>query len=224
LEQVEKALKKPTAAAIIVEPIQGEGGDIHLATEYLKGLRELADKYEAMLIFDEVQTGLGLTGKWWAYEHHDVKPDILCFGKKTQVCGIAVNERVDEVKDNVFTTSGRINSTWGGNIVDMVRASIIIEAIRDNDYVGNAARMGEYFLEELKKIEGLSNVRGVGLMIAFDLETSEKRDEFVGKLQDGGILPLKCGDKGVRFRPHLTILKGDIDFALEKVWDASACV
>jgi len=217
LLQAEKALKEGHVAAIIVEPIQGEGGDIHLTTEYLKGLRELADKYEAMLIFDEVQTGLGLTGKWWAYEHHDVKPDILCFGKKTQVCGICVNERVDEVEDNVFTTSGRINSTWGGNIVDMVRASIIIEAIRDNDYVDHAACMGEYFLEELNKIEGLSNVRGVGLMIAFDLETSEKRDEFVGKLQDDGILPLKCGDKGVRFRPHLTILKEDIDYALVKV-------
>ena len=170
-----------------------------------------------MLIFDEVQTGLGLTGKWWAYEHHDVKPDILCFGKKTQVCGIAVTTRVDEVKDNVFTTSGRINSTWGGNIVDMVRATIIIEAIRDNDYVGNAARMGDYFLKELKKIDGLSNVRGAGLMIAFDLDDSEKRDAFVAKLQAASILPLTCGDRGVRFRPHLTITKVDIDFVINSM-------
>lgn len=217
LLQAEEALKEGRVAAIIVEPILGEGGDIHLSTTFLTGLRQLADKYEAMLIFDEVQTGLGLTGKWWAYEHHDVKPDILCFGKKTQVCGIAVNERVDEVEDNVFTQSGRINSTWGGNIVDMVRATIIIEAIRDNDYVGNAARMGEHFLEELNKVEGIQNVRGRGLMIAFDLETSEKRDVFFGNLQDSGILPLKCGEKGIRFRPHLTITKEDIDEVIVKV-------
>ena len=217
LLQAEEALKKGNVAAIIAEPILGEGGDIHLSTTFLTGLRQLADKYDAMLIFDEVQTGLGLTGKWWAYEHHDVKPDILCFGKKTQVCGIAVNERVDEVEDNVFTTSGRINSTWGGNIVDMVRATIIIEAIRDNNYVGNAACMGGYFLEELNKIEGLLNVRGVGLMIAFDLETSEKRDAFVSSLQDAGVLPLTCGDKGIRFRPHLTITKEDVDFALSRI-------
>lgn len=217
LNQVEKALKKPHAAAIIVEPIQGEGGDIHLSTEYLKGLRELADKHNAMLIFDEVQTGLGLTGKWWAYEHHDVKPDILCFGKKTQVCGIAVNERVDEVKDNVFTQSGRINSTWGGNIVDMVRATVIIEAIRDNNYVDNASLMGKYFLKQLNKVEGIQNVRGRGLMIAFDLKDSKKRDKFVENLQKDGVLPLKCGEKGVRFRPHLTITKSDIDYAMIRV-------
>jgi len=217
LKQAELALKTGKVAAIIAEPIMGEGGDIHLTTEYLQGLRDLAYKYEAMLIFDEVQTGLGLTGKWWAYEHHDVKPDILCFGKKTQVCGIAVTTRVDEVKDNVFTTSGRINSTWGGNIVDMVRATIIIEAIRDNDYVGNAARMGDYFLKELKKIDGLSNVRGAGLMIAFDLDDSEKRDAFVAKLQAASILPLTCGDRGVRFRPHLTITKVDIDFVINSM-------
>jgi L-lysine 6-transaminase len=226
LAQAEEVLKKDRrVAAIIAEPILGEGGDIHLTTQYLQGLRDLADKYEALLIFDEVQTGLGLTGKWWAYEHHDVKPDILCFGKKTQVCGMCANERVDEVEDNVFTTSGRINSTWGGNLVDMVRASIIIETIRDNDYVGHAACMGEHFLEGLKKIEGLSNVRGVGLMIAFDLESSEKRDEFVGKLQNDSVLPLKCGDKGVRFRPHLTITKEDIKFVVDRAWDAAAsCV
>tara|TARA_Y100000034_G_scaffold35064_2_gene43023 strand:- start:7243 stop:8511 length:1269 start_codon:yes stop_codon:yes gene_type:complete len=220
LLQAEAALKKGNVAAIIAEPILGEGGDIHLSTTFLTALRQLADKYEAMLIFDEVQTGLGLTGEWWAYEHHNVKPDILCFGKKTQVCGMAANERVDEVKDNVFAQSGRINSTWGGNIVDMVRATIIIEAIRDNNYVGNAVEMGHYFLEELLKIEGILNVRGRGLMLAFDLETTEKRDEFFGKLQESGVLALKCGDCGIRFRPHLTITKQDIDYVLIRVKDA----
>lgn len=214
LNRAEDDLINGCVAAIIVEPIQGEGGDIHLSTSYLKGLRELADKYEALLIFDEVQTGLGLTGKWWAYEHHDVKPDILCFGKKTQVCGIAVNERIDEVDNNVFNLSGRINSTWGGNIVDMVRASIIIEAIRDNNYVENAATMGNYFIQKLKTVEEIQNVRGRGLMIAFDLETSDRRDEVFGNLQKRKLLALKCGEKGIRFRPHLTISSKDIDTAI----------
>jgi len=111
-------------AAIIIEPIQGEGGDNHFDAELFKTLRTVADKYDSMLVFDEVQTGLGMTGKMWAYEHFGVVPDMMCFGKKTQVCGFCSTDRIDEVEDNVFSTSGRINSTWGGNIVDMVRSSI----------------------------------------------------------------------------------------------------
>ena len=215
---------KPCIAAIIAEPILGEGGDIHLTTKYLEGLRELADKYEALLIFDEVQTGLGLTGKWWAYQHHNVVPDIMCFGKKTQVCGIASTERVDEVSNNVFKTSGRINSTWGGNIVDMVRATIIIEAIRDNNYVDNALVMGDYLTKRLSEdvarnlsFHKMTNIRNKGLMIAFDVENSTMRDEFFNLFHSHQILALKCGEKGIRFRPHLTISKEDIDFLIDKL-------
>ena len=129
-------------AAIIVEPIQGEGGDKHFEAQIFHELRALADTYSSMLIFDEVQTGLGATGKMWAYEHFGVVPDMMCFGKKTQVCGFCATDRIDEVKENVFSTSGRINSTWGGNIVDMVRFQYIADAIQKYDLVSNAAQVG----------------------------------------------------------------------------------
>ena len=140
-------------AAIIVEPIQGEGGDKHFEAQIFHELRALADTYSSMLIFDEVQTGLGATGKMWAYEHFGVVPDMMCFGKKTQVCGFCATDRIDEVKENVFSTSGRINSTWGGNIVDMVRFQYIADAIQKYDLVSNAAQVGGHFMNALSRID-----------------------------------------------------------------------
>lgn len=218
LKEAEKILEKNMVAAIIMEPIQGEGGDNHFRYEFFKSIRELANKYEAMLIFDEVQTGLGLTGKTWAYQHHDIRPDIICFGKKVQVCGICSTERIDEVKDNVFTECSRINSTWGSNIVDMVRSTMQMEIIQEEDLVQNAKIVGDYFLDNLKQFHGkANNIRGKGLMLAFDLESTEKRDSFIKKLEEDGMLALPCGQKSVRFRPHLTFSKIDVDEAMNYI-------
>lgn len=218
IDQATDILKKGLVAAIILEPIQGEGGDNHFRYEFLKSIRDLANKYDAMLIFDEVQTGLGLTGKTWAYQHFDIKPDILCFGKKVQVCGICAGEKIDEVEKNVFTEPSRINSTWGGNIVDMVRSTMQMEIIQEEKLIDNAAVVGKYFLEKLKKFYGVAtNIRGRGFMIAFDLESSEKRDSFLKKLEESGMLALPCGQKSVRFRPHLTFSKTDVDCAIDLI-------
>lgn len=218
LKEAEKILEKNMVAAIIMEPIQGEGGDNHFRYEFFKSIRELANKYETMLIFDEVQTGLGLTGKSWAYQHYGIKPDIICFGKKVQVCGICSTERIDEVKDNVFTEPSRINSTWGSNIVDMVRSTMQMEIIQEEDLVQNAKIVGEYFLINLKQFYGkATNIRGKGLMLAFDLESPEKRDSFLKKLEEDGMLALPCGQKSVRFRPHLTFSKVDVDEAMNYI-------
>ncbi|WP_257094458.1 aminotransferase class III-fold pyridoxal phosphate-dependent enzyme [Sphingobacterium sp. E70] len=101
-------------ACIIIEPIQGEGGDNHFRKEFFQQLRQICDKNEILLIFDEVQTGLGITGKMWAYQHYDIIPDVLAFGKKAQVCGIlASKEKFDQVEHHVFKESSRINSTFG---------------------------------------------------------------------------------------------------------------
>lgn len=144
VSQIEQAFwdNPDDICAIVIETIQGEGGDNHFRTEFFKKLRNLADENEAMLIFDEVQCGMGITGKMWAFEHHGVAPDIFAFGKKSQVCGIAVSPRVDEVDENCFRVSSRINSTWGGNICDMVRATRYLEIYRDDhvlDYVSSQA-------------------------------------------------------------------------------------
>ena len=166
-----------------------------------------------MLIFDEVQTGLGLTGKMWGYKHFSgVMPDMICFGKKTQVCGFCCTDRINNVSDNVFNVSSRINSTWGGNIVDMVRFCHIADAIEKDNLVENAKTVGEYLLERLVTVDGISNVRGRGLMIAFDLSSEPERDKIMELLSEN-MLVLKCGNKSVRLRPHLTLSKEDADFA-----------
>lgn len=215
LDQAENALKTNKVAAIILETIQGEGGDNHFRPEYFQALRDLADRYEAMLILDEVQTGVGMTGKMWAYQHFGIIPDMICFGKKTQVCGFCSTNRIDEVPNNVFKVSGRINSTWGGNLVDMVRATAYFEIIEQENLVNNAKEVGIYFIKQLSKLP-LRNVRGRGLMIAFDLPTTEDRDNFLTMLNER-IFCLKCGQKSIRFRPHLTFSKDEVDVVINHV-------
>jgi L-lysine 6-transaminase len=133
---------KDDICAIIVEPVQAEGGDNHARKEFMEQLRILADENEALLIYDEVQTGVGLSGKFWCHEHFGDKarPDIIAFGKKMQVCGILAGKRIDEVEHNVFNVSSRINSTWGGSLVDMVRATKILEIIQEDNLCAKATR------------------------------------------------------------------------------------
>jgi L-lysine 6-transaminase len=211
IRQIEQAFhdNSDDIACIIIEPIQGEGGDNHFRDEFFVQLREICDKYEAMLIFDEVQTGVGLTGKMWAYQHLSIKPDILCFGKKMQVCGILCNERIDEVEDNVFKKSSRINSTWGGNYTDMVRATRYLEIIEEENLVANAELMGEFLHSKLLDLQDkydtiISNVRGKGLFRAFDI-AEEKRKPFIDKCYENGLIILACGKNSIRFRTRLNV-------------------
>jgi L-lysine 6-transaminase len=210
-------------AAIIIEPIQGEGGDNHFRASFFSELRRLADGYDALLIFDEVQTGVGLTGRMWAYQHFGVEPDICVFGKKTQVCGIMVSERVDTVAGNVFATPGRLNSTWGGNLVDMVRCVKYLEIIESENLVDNAALMGERLLAGLDGLAArhsvVSNVRGRGLFCAFTLPTAEQRDRLRTELWQRGLATLSSWPTSIRFRPCLDVSAEEIDVALERLDD-----
>ena len=200
-------------AAMVVEPIQGEGGDNHFVPELFPLMRKWADDNDAILIFDEVQTGVGLTGKMWCYEHFGIVPDMMCFGKKTQVCGFCSTDRIDEVEHNVFNDSGRINSTWGGNIVDMVRFSHIMDAIEEEKLIDNAHEVGSHLENALNNLDVISNVRGMGLMIAFDLDTPDLRDRMVSLLQEDMIV-LKSGTHSIRLSPALTFSKQDADSAV----------
>ena len=206
-------------AALIIEPIQGEGGDNHFRKQFFHELRRICNENEIMFILDEVQSGVGLTGRMWAYQNYDFKPDVIAFGKKTQVCGIMVGSRVDEIKDNVFTVSSRLNSTWGGNLVDMVRCKKYLEVIEDENLVKNAEVQGKRLRKGLEDLEQkypdlISNARGLGLMCAFDLPTSEKRDEIKNKIYSNGLIVVGCGEKTIRFRPPLIISEEEIDEAL----------
>ena len=207
-------------AAILIEPIQGEGGDNHFRPEFMQALQKICHDNDILFILDEVQSGLGITGKMWAHEHYDIQPDIISFGKKMQVCGIFAGPRIDEVEQNVFREASRINSTWGGNLTDMVRATRYLEIIKEDNLVKHAAEMGDYIITELRQFQGpISNIRGKGLMIAFDLEDSEKRDAFKDALFEKGLIALPCGRKSIRFRPFLDVTKTDIDKAISIIKD-----
>lgn len=212
--------------AIIIEPIQGEGGDNHFRGEWLRKLREICDENEMLLIFDEVQTGLGTTGKMWCAQHFDVEPDLMAFGKKVQVCGVMAGPRLDEVKENAFRLPSRLNSTWGGNFADMVRSKHYLRIIEAENLVENAARMGERIVHALHNIAAefpmISAVRGRGLFIAFDMPNPETRDDMWRGLFDAGLLVLKSGEHSIRFRPALDISAEAVDEAMNILRDEAA--
>jgi L-lysine 6-transaminase len=212
LEQAKQFLheRKDDIAAFIMEPIQGEGGDNHFRPEFFRAGRQLCDENDMLLIFDEVQAGVGITGKMWSFQHFGIEPDLFCFGKKTQVCGFASNNRIMELADNVFTVSSRINSTWGGNLTDMVRAQRYFEIIDEENLVENAARVGAYFVGELDRFHEefpslVSNVRGRGLMAAFDLPSGDIRDAALKSFMAHDVMALSSGSRSARFRPPLNL-------------------
>ena len=224
LDEIDRAFAEnpDDIAAVIVEPIQAEGGDIHFRPEFLRALQAKTREHGAFFVLDEVQTGVGITGKMWAHEHFGLEPDAVAFGKKMQVCGCMVGPRVDEEPENVFKVSSRINSTWGGGITDMVRAARYLEIIHEDALVENARVVGARLLDGLQALQAelggrMTGARGRGLMIAFDLETPALRARAMDRMLENGLLLLGCGTRSIRFRPALNLLPSEADAALEIV-------
>ena len=226
VDQIEIAMKEypDEIAGLIIEPIQGEGGDNHFRESFFRQLRELANEHEFLLIYDEVQSGGGITGKMWAHQHYgdDCQPDIISFGKKTQVCGIFASNRLNEVEGHVFEESSRLNSTWGGNLVDMVRFTIYLEIIERENLLDQVKENGDYLklgLESLQKNypETVFNVRNRGLFGAFDLKSGEERDKSIELIVKEGAIMLGCGTKTIRFRPHLNVSRTEIDQGIDMI-------
>ena len=222
IDQIKSAISNnpDDIAALIIEPIQGEGGDNHFRDIFFVALRQLCDENEMLFIMDEVQTGIGITGKWWAHQHNSVKPDIISFGKKTQVCGLLAGKRVEEVDKNVFSESSRINSTFGGNLADMVRFHIILEIIEKENLIENAKNMGAVLKKELQFLSEefpayVTNPRGIGLFAAFDLPSQTERDKVIGGLLKNKLLMLPSGDDAIRFRPHLNVTSEDLKTSID---------
>jgi len=211
-------------AGIVIEPMQGEGGDNHFRPEFLAKLRQYADEREALLIFDEVQTGFYGSGKPWFWQTIGVKPDIVSFGKKTQTCGIYANDRVSEVADNVFEKSSRINSTWGGNLVDMIRCKQFISIIERDNIADHVTALGSHMIDGLRDIarstDAFSSVRGCGSLIAFTLPTPEARGDMLNALMDNGVIALPCGTRSVRFRLPLIMTMEEAGILLERTREA----
>ncbi len=229
IRQIEEAIEKNPGdiAGLILEPIQGEGGDNHFREAFLRQLKKLADEHDFLLIYDEVQTGIGITGKMWAHQHYgeDCRPDIISFGKKTQVCGIFAGTRLNEVEGHVFKESSRINSTWGGNLVDMVRFTIYLEIISQENLVEKVSENGAYLKQKLEALQSkfsdkVSNARNRGLFGAFDMRSTEERDKTIGLIGEEGALMLGCGHTSIRFRPHLNITQDEIDQGISMIESA----
>ncbi|MFC4586204.1 L-lysine 6-transaminase [Sphaerisporangium corydalis] len=215
-------------ACFVAEPIQGEGGDNHMRPGFLLAVQRLCHERDALFVLDEVQTGCGLTGTPWAYQQLGLAPDVVAFAKKVQVGGIMAGRRVDEVEGNVFQVSGRINSTWGGGLVDMVRSRRMLEIIERDGLIPRAAVLGEELLAGLRGLESafpgvVLNARGRGLMCAFDV--SSGRDALVAALrEDEGVLVLPCGERSVRLRPALSVTPEEIGQGLAALGRALTAV
>ena len=203
-------------ACFIAEPIQAEGGDNHMRPEFLQAMQRMCRENDALFVLDEVQTGVGLTGTAWAYQQLGLEPDVVTFGKKAQLGGLMAGRRVDEVPDNVFRVSGRINSTWGGGLADMVRSRRILEVIERDGLFDQAASTGVWLLAELAEVGArfpglVTNVRGRGLMCAFDLPSPQDRDELLDILREHeNVLLLPAGTRSIRFRPALTVSQDEL--------------
>jgi L-lysine 6-transaminase len=219
--------RAPDVACILVEPIQSEGGDNHFRPEFLQGLRRLADEHDAILVFDEVQTGFGLTGTMWAFEQLGVVPDAVCFAKKVQVGGLMASRRFDEV-DSVFKVASRINSTFGGNLCDMVRARRYLEIVAEERLLENVRAVGARLLAGLGEVAArrpaIRAPRGRGLMIAFDLPTREAREAMRDELFRRGVLILRCGERSLRLRPVLDFPAAAADRFVALLDDAAAAL
>ncbi len=210
-------------AAILIEPMQGEGGDNHFRPQFLARLRQYADENDCLLVFDEVQTGFWGSGKPWMWQHHGVAPDVVAFGKKTQVCGLYANTRVDQVPDNVFRVGSRINSTWGGNLTDMVRSRRLIEIITGEKLANNVIARGRELVDGLRQLArergAISNVRGLGSLVAFDLESTEERDRMKKRLLEKRLVALPSGERAIRFRTPFVLTREEVEIALGRVAD-----
>lgn len=221
IDEIKNAIKNnpDDIAVLIIEPIQCEGGDNFFRKEFFEQLRTITLENDIMLMFDEVQTGFGISGKFWTSDYY-VKPDIIAFGKKSQQCGIMVSERVDEIDDNCFKVSGRINSTWGGNLVDMVRSTEIMKIMEEEQIVNNVVERGKYLMNRLADIQKgfpqlVSNIRGLGLLCSFDLPNSDFRNEFRKIAETEKLLILGCGKSSIRFRPMLNISDDELEEGLQ---------
>ena len=204
-------------ACFVAEPIQCEGGDRHLRSDFLLAVQDLCHQYDALFVVDEVQTGAGATGTPWCYQQLGLAPDLVAFGKKVQLGGVMAGRRVDEVAENVFRTSGRIDSTWGGNLTDMVRSRRLLQLVEQTGAIANAATVGQHLLARLVELEqawpkAVSNARGRGVVAAIDLATRELRSSVLTMLwSEEHVVAFGCGERTLRLRPALSMTADEVD-------------
>jgi len=209
--EVEWLLRRGDVAAVLVEPIRSTYGDKPFYEGFFEKVRAACDEWDVPLIFDEVQTGMGITGTKWYYEQLGVEPDILIFGKKAQISGIMVKDKYSKIFKQPYK---KLEATWDATVLDMIRCKYILKAYSEYSILDNVNDVGPYLLEGLKGIDSLKDVRGVGLMLAFDFDTKVDREFFLGKVLGEGLLVNTAGDTTVRLRPNLNLTRDEADEAL----------
>jgi 4-aminobutyrate aminotransferase len=226
-ELLGKIISPEDLAGILIEPIQGEGGYVVPAEGFFPALRKLCDKYGALLIADEVQSGMGRTGKWWAIEHFDVLPDIIATAKGI-ASGVPLGAIITK-KSLMNWPKGAHGNTYGGNPLASAAALATIDLI-EKEYMQNAKEMGRYMMGALEEIksshESIGDVRGIGLMLGVDFVKDKKTKKYNSDVRDKverlafehGLISLGCGKSTIRFAPPLSITKSEIDEGL-KIFD-----
>jgi 4-aminobutyrate aminotransferase len=194
---------------VIMEGVQGEGGYNVPSKKLMKGIRRITKSRGIPLILDEVQSGMGRTGKWWAHQHFNINPDIMSSAKALQVGATLTSKKY-------MHEPGSISSTWGGgHRLDLLMGATIIREIKKKNLLNNITMQGEYLRKRLDEVSGVLNVRGLGLMCAFDLSSTKKRDDLVLELMKHGVVTLGCSDKGIRLIPPYTVSGEEIDMFIE---------
>jgi len=219
MEAMEKAIS-PNTVAIMVEPIQGEGGVIIPPEGYLKRIRELCDEHNIVMVLDEIQTGLGRTGRLFAEEYDGIEADVTLVGKALSGGFYPISAVLSNADVLGVFMPGDHGSTFGGNPLACAVAREALKVLQEEDLIDNAAKLGEYFMDELRKIESphVAEVRGRGLLIGVELkkEASGAR-RFCEALMSRGLLCKETHEHVIRFAPPLVITKEDIDWALAHI-------
>jgi acetylornithine/N-succinyldiaminopimelate aminotransferase len=215
IEALEEAFSDEVAA-VMVEPIQGEGGINIASEEYLAAIRRLCDEKGAVMILDEVQTGIGRTGKWFGYQHFGIEPDVMTMAK-TLGGGVAIGAMMARSEVAASLVPGKHASTFGGNALACAAAIAVIEAIEEEGLLENAVRLGEYAKEKLEQLKdkhsGIDHVRGVGLMIGVQLKGPGGR--IVERCLEKGLRINCTHDTVLRIMPPMIVTREQIDEAIE---------
>jgi acetylornithine/succinyldiaminopimelate/putrescine aminotransferase len=214
-----------STVAVLMEPIEGESGIVPMGDDTLRGLRRLCDERDLLLILDEVQTGMGRTGRWWAYQHEDAAPDVMTVAKGLGG-GVPIGAILAAPRADVFEP-GDHGSTFGGGPLASAAAVAVMRAITSEGLVDHAAEMGDYLAESLSALKEngapIAGIRGRGLMLGVALERDIARDVARAAL-DGGLIVNAIGDRTLRLVPPLIITRDEVDIAVQRLSAAFAVV
>jgi L-lysine 6-transaminase len=204
IEELQK--NRTNISSVIIEPIQCTAGDVYLDTKKLKEIQQLCNKNEVCFIVDEVQTGFGVTGEMWYSSMIGLNPDVVVFGKKSQICGIMTNDKYSEA---IHSKYRKLEVTFDGDLIDAIRSEYIMKAIEDYSLLENVRNKSNILNAELSAL--FNNYRSIGHLIAFDFKTKQKRDDFVKKAYLNSLLINPTNDKSVRIRPNLAFSDNELD-------------